>query len=356
MASVFFSETRKLISSQTFKALVALFIVWAVVFSLIINVDVLTGARMAGSVGVLSQLVHGQKSIPLSSQRVTDGSSNAWPEKHDTLIAYVYSESAFGRDNFRYFLKMGLHQAADFVFIFNGAVSVVEEVPNWSNIRVVQRNNTCYDMGAVGEVMRTDDLWKYYKKFISINASIRGPFVPYWSNACWSDMYLNKITDTVKFVGLTASCWPRGHIQSMIYATDDVGMGILLDPDHAATGVPDVYGTADDTVGLSGCYNGHKAAVHSEIGLATLITNAGYQVDAMMAAYHHQGGLEEYCRTTGNGSGDVLLPNQYFGIDVHPYETIFFKTNRKIHSVGIGQLTEWHLRRNVTAMDLCHAW
>lgn len=70
----------------------------------------------------------------------------------------------------------------------------------YSNIQWVQRNNSCFDMGAFGEVLRANDgaLQKRYKKFITMNASIRGPFVPVWSDACWSDIFLNKLSDTVK--------------------------------------------------------------------------------------------------------------------------------------------------------------
>ncbi|KAL1890610.1 hypothetical protein Sste5346_008126 [Sporothrix stenoceras] len=167
-------------------------------------------------------------------------------------------------------------------------------------------------------------------------------------------MYLNKLTDTTKFIGLTANCYPRPHVQSMIFATDSVGMAVLLDPEHATTGVDDKYGASNDTVGLSGCYSSHRAAVHSEIGLATLIQNAGYSVDVMMAAFHQETSLEAYCNATDN-KGDVLNNDDYFGLNLHPYETIFFKTNRKIDPVAIKMLTEWHLKRNVTAQTLCPA-
>lgn len=39
---------------------------------------------------------------------------------------------------------------------------------------------------------------KQYKKIIMLNASIRGPFVPHWSKECWSDAYLDRVTDEVK--------------------------------------------------------------------------------------------------------------------------------------------------------------
>lgn len=114
------------------------------------------------------------------------------------LISYAYAESESGRANFKYFLSQGLHGAADFVFIINGETDAADLIPHKPNIRVVRRNNTCFDLGAHGEVLRENDLWKKYKRFITLNASIRGPFVPRWSRSCWSDVYLSRVTEKVK--------------------------------------------------------------------------------------------------------------------------------------------------------------
>ncbi|KIH89214.1 hypothetical protein SPBR_07481 [Sporothrix brasiliensis 5110] len=354
-------NTGRLVNSRVLKAVLVIMAVWVVSFSALNNIDTLAGRRVEKNRGAFDRLAHGGPQTQNHPQTSTQGhvSDTDVPElqtpsrPHDTLITYVYAESAFGRENLAYFIQIGLHRAADFVFIFNGETDAANLLPDWDNIRVVRRNNTCYDMGAVGEALRTNNLWKSYTKFMSINSSLRGPFVPYWSGGCWTDLYLNKITDTVKFVGLTANCHPRPHVQSMIFATDDTGMSILLDPDHATSGVADKFGGADDPVGLTGCYNNHRSAVHSEVGLTTLIQNAGYAVDVMMAAIHQETSLEAYCNATN--SNDVLFNDAYFGFNVHPYETIFIKTNRDIDPVAIKKLSEWHLKRNMTSQTLCPA-
>jgi hypothetical protein len=119
------------------------------------------------------------------------------------LILYAYSEAAPARDNFEFFIAHGLHAAADFVFILNGETDVATLIPDKPNIRYVQRANDCYDLGAYAEVLTTKDLYKNYKRFIMLNASIRGPFVPVWSEKCWSDIYLSRVTKEVK-VSLTS--------------------------------------------------------------------------------------------------------------------------------------------------------
>lgn len=114
------------------------------------------------------------------------------------LILYAYSETPNARANLIFFLAHALHGSADFVFIMNGESDATELIPKESNIRIVQRENDCYDLGAYAEVLMKDDLYKDYKRFILMNASLRGPFIPAWASGCWSEMYLGKLSDTVK--------------------------------------------------------------------------------------------------------------------------------------------------------------
>lgn len=115
------------------------------------------------------------------------------------LILYAYAHSDNALINLKFFLGRALHAHADFIFIFNGNAAAAELVPvHLENVRVVKRPNTCYDLGAFGEVLAQDNLWMRYKRFITLNASIRGPFLPMWSDDCWTDAFLNRITDDIK--------------------------------------------------------------------------------------------------------------------------------------------------------------
>ena len=125
-------------------------------------------------------------------------SANSQLVSDTPLILYAYHESDTARVNIEFFIRHGLHAAADFVFILNGETNVSAIIPEEGNIRVVQRENKCYDIGAYAEVLTQDDLYKGYKRFIFLNASIRGPFLPPWAWGCWSDIYLGRLTDEVK--------------------------------------------------------------------------------------------------------------------------------------------------------------
>lgn len=290
------------------------------------------------------------------------------------MIVYAYAESEAGRENIQYFLEKGLHDAADFVFVFNGETDMADKVPALPNIQVVKRPNTCFDLGAIGEVLRKDDLWKKYKRFITMNASLRGPFLPVWTSACWMDLFLDRVTDTTKvrskrpsgithhlsanmrqqLVGVTLNCKPRPHLQSMIFATDDIGMGILLDPARATPSVDDKYGTKDDPVGMSHCYETKESAIHSEIGTTGLITGAGYQVEALMAASHTAESAQEYCDSHPEAA-DFWFNDAYFGANLHPYETVFYKANRHVNGKQVASLTDWHLQMPWNSFDACRA-
>jgi len=280
------------------------------------------------------------------------------------LILYAYSETKSARINLKFFIAHGLHAAADFIFIFNGPTDAASLIPNATNIRSVQRLNDCYDIGAYAEVLTTNDLYKSYKKFIMLNASIRGPFLPYWAESCWSDMYLQRVTDEVKLVGMTANCWITFHVQSMIWATDIIGLETLLFPpesaikeirshpsfdpvEHEVTPNPTAFHT------INTCFHTWGEAVAAEIGSSALIRAAGYKLDVMMSAYHGKENYEEMCDS--KEKGDVLFEGKYFGINVQPFETIFMKSNRNVDPGVLERHSEWMKGRGYSSYDYCRA-
>jgi hypothetical protein len=115
------------------------------------------------------------------------------------LILYSFFETSNALSNLEFFIKHGLHGGADFVFIMNGETKAHELLPqDHSNIKYISRPNHCFDLGAYAEILTTEDLYQKYKRFILMNASIRGPYLPYWAEGCWSEMYLKKVTEETK--------------------------------------------------------------------------------------------------------------------------------------------------------------
>jgi hypothetical protein len=309
----------------------------------------------------------------------TDGSEATKPVSKRPLILYAYSESEKARPNIEFFIAHGLHAAADFLFIFNGDTDVASLLPKKPNIRYIHRTNDCYDLGAYAEVLTAKDLYKGYKRFILINASIRGPFLPHWADGCWSDMYLNKVTEEVKvslmkrsskssrnvltcisqLVGMTINCDPQFHLQSMIWATDIIGIETLLYPSEAtikafrAASPPRPPGFVLpelEIVGINSCPHDHYQAIAVEVSATLLLQSAGYKVDTMMTAYHASEKYAEECFPVG----DVLYNEHYYGTNVHPYELIFMKTGRGIDPAGLPRWTNWTDGIGYSSYDHCH--
>lgn len=179
-------------------------------------------------------------------------------------------------------------------------------------------------------------------------------------------MYLNKVTDEVKLVGMTANCYPTFHVQSMIWATDITGLEILLFPPESVlseiaenpiripSDAPFSSGAETDVLlptGMNKCFHDWASAVRAEISSTSLIEGAGYKVDVMMAAYHADAKYEERCNTKKNG--DVLWDGKYFGTNVHVFETIFMKSNRDVDPVGLERQTEWARGSGYKSWDVC---
>lgn len=154
---------------------------------------------------------------------------------------------------------------------------------------------------------------------------------------------------------MTVNCSPRYHVQSMIWATDTIGMGLLLDPELSKPSESDYWGTPDDGVGLSGCYNEYNQAVHAEIGSTSIITKAGYKADALLTSFHKDTDPETYCASIMPAVQDTLREGAYFGFSVHPYETIFLKTNRGISPSLVASFTQWSDDMGYSSYERCKA-
>lgn len=132
--------------------------------------------------------------------------SNKKAHPHERpLVLYAYSESPEARVNLKFFIKHGLQSTSDFVIIFNGFTNANHLFPKPvpANVQIIQKQSECYDLGAQAKVLLENhkELLKKYKKFILMNANVRGPFLPSWSKQCWTEGYTSNLKDNVKVCG-----------------------------------------------------------------------------------------------------------------------------------------------------------
>ncbi|KAI8823999.1 uncharacterized protein EV422DRAFT_518560 [Fimicolochytrium jonesii] len=257
----------------------------------------------------------------------------------DTLVVYVYYDGVrssgdpeptykgtrpIQNENIEFFLKHGLQSNVDILFVLNSPLPSNITIPeHYPNIYVWQKENACYDLGSFKQgVERMRDVYKKtYIKYLVVNASVRGPFLPtYAQHSCWADLFTSRLSSTVKMVGTTYNCdeWFPKHVQSMLLAFDQVGYDAAIGP-------------MDCPKQLS------EAITTGEIRFTDRIHEKGYQVDAVMSAFHGIKDFERVCNQK-----DVNFPNLYFGRSLHPYEVVFIKSNRNIDDHILAQYTSWH--------------
>jgi lipopolysaccharide biosynthesis protein len=97
---------------------------------------------------------------------------------------YAYFEAdEVARANLAFFLTSAVSKDGrgnvEYVIVVNGRVITVA-VPELPHVRVVMRDNTCYDSGAYAHVLNTlaPKELAAFDFFIFINSSVRGPFLP----------------------------------------------------------------------------------------------------------------------------------------------------------------------------------
>ena len=257
----------------------------------------------------------------------------------------------------KFFIKHGLHDQADFVFIFNGATDAETLLPGGQdNIRIVKKANLCFDLGTHAAVLSEEingekALKDKYKRFILMNASIRGPFIPHWSTACWSEAYLGRLNEKVKvsgtkhavytetsipqLVGSTINCHSGidQHVQSMIWALDSYDLAAILEPEE-----------------IGECFVNLESAMDAEIRTTRHVRSKGYEVDVMLQVYQTQ---KDYKFADCQDNVDYLFNNNYYGFNVHPFETLFVKTHRGVDSNMINIPSDWVDASGYSSYDAC---
>jgi hypothetical protein len=297
-----------------------------------------------------------ERKIKVQAQRGVQSSTFTTVEEdpYRPLIIYNYHETHYTRINIGFFISHGLHANADFIFVINGPSDVEKMLPEDApNIRVIRRDNTCFDLGAAGEVLRANDeeLVKKYKRFVVINASVRGPFLPIYAPNCWTDIFLQRLSETVKIVGMNYCCVPKTHVQSMVFATDDVGMKVLVKGNETdTTNLTDSHyraiaaGNPDSFNGLSKCATDKFKAVSAEISLTNLIYRAGYKALVVRTASMASPTFYEDC-----------LNHTITDWDGHPYDTVFVKANENaaFDRKQLDDLTTFHDGWGYSSWESC---
>ncbi len=190
-----------------------------------------------------------------------------------------------------------------------------------SNTIVITRPNIGLDFGAYTDGLHftgLDDLTQRVLPFTAtfLNATVYGPNFPWWlkPKPKWTEVLQSMLTDDVKLAGMTINVWGGiPHVQSMLMITDEVG----LDTGMKAR----VFARRLDKL--------HIIRV-SEAGFSTAVLAAGFNIDCLCQLLHGRDYRVHYSKRAHplGLMDDVTFDHRYDGHSIHPFETIFSKTNR----------------------------
>ena len=251
-----------------------------------------------------------------------------------TICIYNYFEKDDSyKQNCKYFLKHGLNDASDFLFIVNGESTL--EFPQKKNIAVIYRENIGYDFMAWAHALNRINIMNY-DYFLFINTSVRGPYIKDTSK--WQETFTNMIRGDVKLVGTTVSIllgkpecnWPEvetklnnlglkkpyNHVQSMMFAMDRECLLYLKSRIFQEV----AFENFQDTI------------IYREIWMSQLVIQNKWNIDCMAPLYR---GLDyrilDKDINFSSICGDPSYKGCYFGNTMKPEEVVFIKTNRDIY-------------------------
>lgn len=258
-----------------------------------------------------------------------------------TLVVYAYHQ--FNR-NLRFFLRHGMvpHNRVDYAFVQNHAewdpkrpAQVNEKHIGRSLVYWINRNNLANDFGAHSEALRQIDTTGY-DYFVFLNSSVRGPFV---STAAsdptehWSVIFSRRLTNQVALTGSTINYHDgTPHVQSMVMCMDQRGLAVYREEE--------VFLSKDRYISKGQLIHKH------EIRGSTALLKRGYNLDCLLTAFQGKDWRlpsQEFLPHKPIHN-DLWGDRRYFGYNLNPYETVFFKTNRTYDRkfTIMPLLTEWY--------------
>lgn len=254
-------------------------------------------------------------------------------------------------DNLLFFLNHGYINDPNIMFyvVFNGLIDTksIDHYQKYNLVFKKRPQNIAYDFGCWCDVlfMKVKDhhLYTEYSHYIFVNSSCCGPFLPTYVKDRWCDLFINKLSDTVKLVGPTINYYHgRPHVQSFMMCTDRVGLDIAINAIILSPLLDDIY----KNINLSDIKNKDDFVHRNEVGLSAHIIKNGYNIACLLKAYENIDfrnlKSSKLPLPFGVAIDDHSYENKYFGISFHPYEVIFFKANRNISEPILQKYKEMH--------------
>ena len=264
-----------------------------------------------------------------------------------TLILYTFNVY---NKNVSYFIKNGLFESKshDFVIIYNSDndIDICIDIPSY--VKMYKRSNTGYDFGAYSDYILSnlDFINIHYNKFIFLNCSCIGPFIPrYCKNMLnWCDIFTNKLNEDVKLVGSTINACGHlymgpdmySHVQTWVFCIDKECLDFLIKHEIFSNKTYDRY---------------MEVVMNKELKMSRIIINNGWNIACLYEDYvdidfRLSNLREKYKNVEFISNIEVIILHKYLSIvdgkiarknkdsmkqllkQIDKYNLIFLKNNR----------------------------
>jgi len=250
-----------------------------------------------------------------------------------TLVLYCYREDNDTITNLSFFLKHGVIEHPDYHYAFiinNNACSI--PIQETANIKVYKRTDDEYDLYTYKWYFQTIKPPYTFERYYFINSSCIGPFIPPIVEMNWIELFNIKLE-----------------------SYDLIAPIIEFPPDSVGYNLLDIDTTLNVPFLHSYMFGINKQSIHLFIDLLThneesTQQNAIYLERMLTSKYLLQSkkiysfllafkninindsNMWDYRLWNKNMVTCYEVPNNYFGIDVNPFEVIFVKNIRKSHT------------------------
>lgn len=262
------------------------------------------------------------------------------------LIA-IYESNPDVKNNMLYFIKNGLVDDIDYIFIINGEISFESILPkNRHNCIVLHRLNEGFDFGAYCLGIQLLKFTKYDYYFF-MNSSVRGPFLPEYIDERWDNFFIKKFRESVHLVSPT--------IINFLPDNKFMDRSILPDPNRILYPICQSYMFVIDHCGLEilNRYNFFEQTYetsfmklcYKEVLLSAIIlADPGRNIACLMPEFNGVNfndtkQLDKLRSFTLEKGYNPIDDQQLFGRSMYPTDIIFHKTNRNLNTKSLESLT-----------------
>lgn len=252
-----------------------------------------------------------------------------------TVVVYHYFEKDLTyKNNLVYFLSVAILEEVDYFIMISGECTV--SLPERRNLRYIKTDNWNNDFGGYIKFFQVAPV-EQYEFFVFINSSVRGPFLPSYTNFRWINAFTDRLCGNVHLVGASINILPESATHTRRFSAV---YGYRPPYVHAQTTAYALSATAVRYLLDLGFYSVNKTLtkkeviVHYELRLSQEIIHNGWNMDSFLPGYEgvDYRKLSMDFPNVSSRNGDVLFESSFYGRTLSPTEAIFVKVNRNMLS------------------------